>query len=506
MAYTPDREKAVEHQICDGVEYLISDGMPIHADIDIGNIHLLNLADSKIDPATENKQDDVIAQLAFGTGAMAASHAVTIATDDTQFAALLGLDFATETTLSTLDGKVTACDTGAVVTALGTPAQTVDITTTLMGGASLNTINTTLGTLNTSLGTINTTLGTPAQSTDITTTLMGGSSINAVVTALGSPMQTGEVDLEDVTGAGAGAKTLADLNTTLGTPAQAGEADAAADLIMGAGGTNLSNIFTVLETNLYDALNVCSYFRDVAIGGSVFGDVDGSYFRDGENGSVFHDALNGSVFYDSVNSASMFGNAANGSYFANPGFTNGVFRTAADASVFLDSSGLGVFTDVAGQSCFYDLSGSYLKQYLYDGVNYAPMLGSATSGSYLYDGVNFKSITTYVRDGSAVSKTDWSALTAPGSTAAFSLDSFVAKDHAIAVTVANINTNVVVKLEGSFDGTSWFDIITDQTILANGTTSYVALGNTIPTSVRGTFVSEAGGTDASVTIKYRGAR
>lgn len=35
----------------------------VNADLDIGNVHLLNTADAKIDPATEDKQDDAITAL-----------------------------------------------------------------------------------------------------------------------------------------------------------------------------------------------------------------------------------------------------------------------------------------------------------------------------------------------------------------------------------------------------------------------------------------------------------
>ena len=71
-------------------------------------------------------------QLAFGTGAMAAAHAVTLATDDTQFGAVgvaasvtgavhAQLRYFGET-LATQSGKITACNTGAVVLATGSAA------------------------------------------------------------------------------------------------------------------------------------------------------------------------------------------------------------------------------------------------------------------------------------------------------------------------------------------------------------------------------------------------
>lgn len=40
------------------------------------------------------------------------------------------------------------------------------------------------------------------------------------------------------------------------------------------------------------------------------------------------------------------------------------------------------------------------------------------------------------------------------------------------VTVANIGTSVVVRFEGSVDGTNFFAFASDTTITANGTTAY----------------------------------
>jgi len=45
----------------DGTATLASTvNVTLDADVDIGNIHLLNLLDAKIDPATEQKQDAII--------------------------------------------------------------------------------------------------------------------------------------------------------------------------------------------------------------------------------------------------------------------------------------------------------------------------------------------------------------------------------------------------------------------------------------------------------------
>ena len=52
-------------------------------------------------------------------------------------------------------------------------------------------------------------------------------------------------------------------------------------------------------------------------------------------------------------------------------------------------------------------------------------------------------------------------------------------------------------LEGSIDGTNYSKIITNQTITANGTTHYNIANHPVK-SVRPNFVSESGGTAATV--------
>jgi hypothetical protein len=73
----------------------------------------------------------------------------------------------------------------------------------------------------------------------------------------------------------------------------------------------------------------------------------------------------------------------------------------------------------------------------------------------------------------------------------------VTKNYSLFVTVASINTNVIIALEGSIDGTNWSKIIANTTITANGTTHY-NLANHPMRYVRPVFVSESGGTAATV--------
>jgi len=94
----------------------------------------------------------------------------------------------------------------------------------------------------------------------------------------------------------------------------------------------------------------------------------------------------------------------------------------------------------------------------------------------------------------------YTLLTAPASgdsTSVYLPPSIVAKNFTLFVTVASINTNVIIALEGSIDGTNWSKIIANNTITANGTTHY-NLANHPVKFIRPVFVSESGGTAATV--------
>ena len=93
-------------------------------------------------------------------------------------------------------------------------------------------------------------------------------------------------------------------------------------------------------------------------------------------------------------------------------------------------------------------------------------------------------------------------LTAPGSGLAYTVDfpnRSAPLNYSMFVTVATINTNVVVRLDGSLDGTNFAPVITGQTITGNGTYFY-SLQNTPLKNIQPVFVSESGGTAAVVTF------
>ena len=109
---------------------------------------------------------------------------------------------------------------------------------------------------------------------------------------------------------------------------------------------------------------------------------------------------------------------------------------------------------------------------------------------------------------------DYTQLTAVGLTDATKVRGM--KNHSFQVTVAAINTNVVIGLQGSTDGTSFGELSLDNTAVAtsaitlnratitsNGTYIYT-VKNTSLHSVKFNFISESSGTDATLDVVYIG--
>ncbi len=92
-------------------------------------------------------------------------------------------------------------------------------------------------------------------------------------------------------------------------------------------------------------------------------------------------------------------------------------------------------------------------------------------------------------------------LTVPGTTTA--VETTVNNLVTFQYTVANINTSVDVRFEGSLDGVDYFNLAadgSDTTISANGTYAAAYTGVIKLKYVRVRFVSETGGTDATISI------
>jgi hypothetical protein len=91
-------------------------------------------------------------------------------------------------------------------------------------------------------------------------------------------------------------------------------------------------------------------------------------------------------------------------------------------------------------------------------------------------------------------------LTSAGVTA--DVPSIGAEDFVIAVTTASIGTNVIVRIEGTIDGTNYFncDYGGDTTVTSNSTVAF-SIQNAPIQSIRGRLVSVSGGTP-SVTFAF----
>lgn len=97
----------------------------------------------------------------------------------------------------------------------------------------------------------------------------------------------------------------------------------------------------------------------------------------------------------------------------------------------------------------------------------------------------------------------WTQLTAPGTTATVS--TIGVYHHTVQYVIASINANIVARVEGSLDGTSWFNLDDqgyDITVVSNGT--YMVQYDGLFKYVRFNFVSESGGTAATIDAKYLG--
>ena len=94
--------------------------------------------------------------------------------------------------------------------------------------------------------------------------------------------------------------------------------------------------------------------------------------------------------------------------------------------------------------------------------------------------------------------TKFTQLTAPGVTPEIVVTG--KQNHTFQYVVAAINTDVTVNAQGSLDGTNWFDLAT-ATVTANGAYGYI-VSNTILTRIRFNFVSETGGTTATIDASH----
>lgn len=90
----------------------------------------------------------------------------------------------------------------------------------------------------------------------------------------------------------------------------------------------------------------------------------------------------------------------------------------------------------------------------------------------------------------------------PGVTEAYdvyTINYLSTRNYTLFVTVQDIDTSVVVRLEGSMDGAT-FGAMISNTITENGTYAYNVVGFPVR-KVRANFLKETGGNNARVTFK-----
>lgn len=110
--------------------------------------------------------------------------------------------------------------------------------------------------------------------------------------------------------------------------------------------------------------------------------------------------------------------------------------------------------------------------------------------------------TSSLSAGVAQDQNAWAQLSAPGSTSSFTMIGY--KRATIAAVVGAINSSVTLRAEGTLDSTNWFNLNstdTDKTITANG--CYAFNVEAALAGIRLTFVSESGGTSATIDATVR---
>jgi hypothetical protein len=96
-------------------------------------------------------------------------------------------------------------------------------------------------------------------------------------------------------------------------------------------------------------------------------------------------------------------------------------------------------------------------------------------------------------------------LVTPGVTEAYDVytpNYLSTRNYTLMVIVANIDTNVVVRLEGSLNGTDYGAMISN-TITVNGTYTYNVSGFPMK-KIRANFLQRVGGNNATVTFQMAG--
>ena len=98
-------------------------------------------------------------------------------------------------------------------------------------------------------------------------------------------------------------------------------------------------------------------------------------------------------------------------------------------------------------------------------------------------------------------KIDWAALSATGQTPSVDVSTVAPVRHTLSGTITGSPTTCTLKLEGSLDNTTWFDLSGSQSCTANFMFHVV---DRHVDSVRVNLTALSGGTSPTVTLKYMG--
>lgn len=101
--------------------------------------------------------------------------------------------------------------------------------------------------------------------------------------------------------------------------------------------------------------------------------------------------------------------------------------------------------------------------------------------------------------GQALSEKVWTALTAVGTTSGFAVPSN--SFHTVQVVITGSPSGCTINLDGSLDGTNWFDLSGGQTCTASVMFHVV---NRAVLNVRANLTALSGGTAPTVTARYTG--
>lgn len=93
-------------------------------------------------------------------------------------------------------------------------------------------------------------------------------------------------------------------------------------------------------------------------------------------------------------------------------------------------------------------------------------------------------------------------LTAVGNTEAITVKGNI--NHTFQVVVANTDTSVDYNVQGSLDGTNFFDLAASDVQQTADGTYYLTYANTPLVEVRCSFTAEAGGTAVTLDFTYEG--